>query len=153
MRFLISALLGLLCLWPIILPAASADASKGVALSVETQKSSAELLDYAILADSVSKLAGLKLVLHYDTAQVTYKAATQTEATSGMMHIVNDKDPGKIIVVMAAATGISGQNLKLVRLSFIPKQPGKDAKKLPVTIASAELMGEDLQPIDWHPAP
>jgi len=70
---------------------------------------SGQNIDIPIMIDKVDNLAGVKLVLQYDPKVLTYKKAAKTEQTSSLMHIVNAKKPGLLIVFMAGPKGINGK--------------------------------------------
>jgi hypothetical protein len=64
-------------------------------------------LQLTVAIDKVEKLAGLKISLAYPDKTLRFKPAAKTKATSSFMYVVNDKQPGKLIIVMASAKGIS----------------------------------------------
>jgi hypothetical protein len=96
--------------------------------------------------DKVEKLAGMKLTLDYPARFLEYKSAQKAPAFNAFMQVVNDKKPGRLILVMASATGVSGENLKIFELTF-----SKSAKDLPSSLqiapAECQLMSESLQEI------
>ena len=61
-----------------------------------------------VMIDEVGNLAGIKLVMRYDPALLTFKRGAKTSHTDSLMHIINSKNPGVLILVMAGARGIKG---------------------------------------------
>ena len=67
------------------------------ALSVK----SGSAIEVPIKIDKVDNLAGVKLVLKYDPKILTFVRAVRSKQTASLMHIVNDKKPGILIVMMS----------------------------------------------------
>lgn len=63
------------------------------------------------------------------------------------MHVVNDKVPGRLIIVMAGARGISGKNFPLITLRFRSVAPIKDKMAVEIKIDHIEMMNEALKPV------
>ena len=72
-----------------------------------------ESIDIPVMIDQVDNLAGVKLIMRYDPEILTFKKGMRTKYTSSLMHIINDKKPGILIVVMAGAKGIKGKGFFL----------------------------------------
>ncbi len=89
-------------------------------------------------------LAGLKVVLHYDLQKMKYKSLDKSKETKGMMHVVNDKKPGKLIIVMASATGQKTADFDLFSINF-EKLTNPD-KQLPleIEVKNVEMMSAAL---------
>ncbi|MBU2488119.1 MAG: cohesin domain-containing protein [Proteobacteria bacterium] len=120
-----------------------------------------------VSVDEVRGLAGFKLVLTYDAGVLEYVFTDRTGATRSMMHVVNDREPGRLIVVMAAARGISGRDVPLARFTFRVREdaahagkgrgaegePGQGEDPAPARVCSplsftgGQLMGDDLKEI------
>jgi hypothetical protein len=102
--------------------------------------------------DKVEKLAGMKLTIDYPARFLEYKAAQKATAFNSFMQVVNDKNPGRLILVMASATGVSGENLKIFELTF-----SKKMQDLPSTLKIAptecQLMSDSLQEIPCTTSP
>jgi hypothetical protein len=81
-----------------------------------------QTIDVPITIDDVDNLAGVKLVMSYDPEILVFKKGAKTKQTDSLMHVVNDKKPGQIIVVMAGARGIKGKNIPIFTLSFDVKK-------------------------------
>lgn len=107
-----------------------------------------EVIVLPVTVDKVEKLAGIKLAMTYDANIVKFIKATKTPYTSNMLHVVNDKVPGRLIIVMAAAQGFSGENVELVELSFELLKDIKKEAKVILQITGVELMGDDLKRIE-----
>lgn len=99
---------------------------------------------YVLLVDNVEKLAGLKVIVRYPVENMKYTGSRKTNRTSGFMHVINDKNPGKLIVVMASARGITGDDLPLIELMFEKTHERKGGR---LTIVLCQLMDEDLKNI------
>ena len=104
-------------------------------------------LTIPIRIDSVDNLAGIKLVIQYDKSLLTYKKADKTEHTSSLMHIVNDKNPGVLILVMAGPKGIKGKDFSIINLTFDvkPGLNGNHTTRLKIT--ESQLMSDKLKDI------
>jgi hypothetical protein len=106
-----------------------------------------QTLDIPITIDEVDNLAGVKLVMSYDPEILAFKKGAKTKQTESLMHVVNDKKPGQIIVVMAGARGIKGKNIPIFTLSFDVKSTVKGNHKVKIAITEAQLMSEQLKEI------
>ena len=102
----------------------------------------------AVTVDKVDNLAGIKLSMAYDQAVLKFVKAEKTSYTANMLHVVNDKVPGRLIIVMAAARGFAGENAELVEMSFELLQDVKKEDNVSVQITDAELMSDKLQRIE-----
>jgi hypothetical protein len=81
----------------------------GVELSIpEVSIESGKTAEIPLLIDRIDNLAGVKLVIRYDKELLTYKKGVRGQKTSSLMHVVNDKNPGRLVIVMAGARGIKG---------------------------------------------
>lgn len=113
---------------------------------------SGQTLEVPIRIDQVDNLAGIKIVMTYDPELLKFKKAAKTQNTSALMHIVNDKTPGLIIVVMAGARGIKGDDFAIMTLSFNIKQGLKGNHTTRIKITEAQLMSDDLKDIKFTTA-
>ncbi|WP_458774896.1 cohesin domain-containing protein [Desulforhopalus sp. 52FAK] len=102
---------------------------------------------YILKLDRIEKLAGVKLVINYPKDQLHFASARKGKTFNSFMHIVNDKIPGKIIVVMASAKGVSGSNLPLLTLNFSRIHSNALADNQSINPVQCQLMSEDLQEI------
>jgi len=98
-----------------------------------------------VMVDGVENLAGVKLSLSYDQRVLTFKKAEKTRATTSLMHIVNDKKPGVLIIVMAGARGIKGKKFPLLRLSFEAKTPDNLPHETKIEVKEIQLMSDQLK--------
>jgi hypothetical protein len=103
-------------------------------------------INFKISLDSVEKLAGLKIIAEYDKETITYQDITKSAETSSLLHVVNDQKPGRIVVVMAGAKGLSGQKMELMEFHFKRKKESV-SKKTTLKITEVQLMSEDLKEI------
>ncbi len=129
----------------IILPAAASNATE---LSIPEIKGKAgQTIDIPIMLDTVDNLAGVKIAIQYDKNLLAYKSATRTKQTSSLMHIVNDKKPGILIIVMAGAKGIKGKNFSIFSLKFEVNKELKQEIKTAFKITEIQLMSDQLKDI------
>ncbi len=105
---------------------------------------------YTLSLDHVNKLAGMKLSLSYPQDQLYFESATKGKPFKSFMHVVNDKNPGKLIVVMASAKGVSGSNLPLFVLNFTKRPPQKTPDSYSIKPFQCQLMDENLQEISCN---
>jgi len=108
------------------------------------------LVTIPIKVDKIENLAGLKLVIEYDSKLLEYKAAEKSFYTSSLMHVVNDKKPGQLIIVMAGAKGIAGKDIILVNLTFLIKKNSgfKSEYKTDLMILEVEMMSDQLKHLE-----
>jgi len=105
-----------------------------------------EAVAVPIKLDQVDNLAGVKIVLAYDKELLTFTEAEKTRHTSPLMHIVNDKTPGRLIVVMAGARGIKGKDFGILVLSFRASPTLKEpVEKTSLKIEEVQLMSDQLK--------
>jgi hypothetical protein len=104
-------------------------------------------VEFTLKVNEVQKLAGLKISITYPDQLITYIDSTRSAETSSFMHVINDKNPGKLIIVMASGRGISGENVPLLNLRFTLSNTNKT---LPLILSATEcqLMAENLNEID-----
>lgn len=100
-----------------------------------------------ITIDQADHLAGIKLVINYNKEALAFTGGARSKSTDSMMHVINDKTPGKLIVVMAAARGISGKDVTLLTLFFNVKKVPTEGNAPLITIVDSQLMGDDLKDI------
>ena len=68
-----------------------------------------------------------------------------------MLYVVNDKVPGRLIIVMATTKGFAGKDAALVQMTFELLQDIKKEEKVTIRISEAELMSDTLQRIEINP--
>jgi hypothetical protein len=120
----------------------------GVELSIpEITIESGKTAEIPLLIDRIDNLAGVKLVMSYDKELLTYKKGVRGEKASSLMHVVNDKNPGHLVVVMAGARGIKGENFPIITLTFETKKNLKKPHTTTIQIDEIQLMGDDLKAI------
>ena len=113
----------------------------------ELKDAEASRLDIPLKLDQAQNLAGVKLVLAYDKNILEFKKALKTKDSSSLMHIVNSKKPGRLIIVMAGAMGISGHDVTLLTIRFRLKQKITADINTLVKITAAELMNAKLKSV------
>ena len=112
------------------------------------QENNTSFVEVPIKLDQAQNLAGIKLILTYAKNRLEFQKASKTKATSSLMHIVNSKKPGRLIIVMAGAMGISGTDITLLNIRFRVKQKNDTDLNTSVKIISAELMDAKLKPVE-----
>ena len=106
-----------------------------------------QTIDVPIIVDEVDNLAGVKLVMSYDPEILVFKKGAKTKETDSLMHVVNDKKPGQVIVVMAGARGIKGKNVPIFTLTFDVKSGLKGNHVTRIAVKEAQLMSDQLKEI------
>ena len=104
-------------------------------------------INIPLMLDEVDNLAGVKIVMKYDTGILTFIKGTRTKQTSSLMHIINDKKPGLLIVVMAGAKGVKGKKFPILNLTFAIKKDLKGSHSTSLEITEAQLMSDKLKDI------
>ena len=125
---------------------------EGTALGVEIiiphlKVKPGETIDLPVIIDTADNLAGVKLVINYDKELLNFKEGNTTKHTRSLMLVINDKQPGRLIVVMAGAKGISGKDLPLINLTFAVKKDLPNARSTRLEIVENQLMSEQLKEI------
>jgi len=121
----------------------------GVELYIpELKDVEASRLDIPLKLDQAQNLAGVKLVLAYDKNILEFKKAFKTKDSSSLMHIVNSKKPGRLIIVMAGATGINGHDITLLTIRFGLKQKVTADLNTLIQVTAAELMDSKLKSVE-----
>ena len=142
-----------LCSLVVLLWTVSAEAVE-ITIPPLTAKSG-QPIEIPIMIDEIDNLAGVKLVLTYDPEILIFKSGMKTKQTDSLMHIVNDKKPGLLIVVMAGAKGIKGKAFPIFTLTFEAKKGLTESRITKVSITESQLMGDDLKErkatINSHP--
>jgi hypothetical protein len=113
----------------------------------EIKAQSGSTVEVPLMIDDIANLAGVKIVMKYDASILTYKGAVKTEKTTSLMHIVNDKKPGILIIVMAGPRGIKGQKFSIINLSFETAKDMKKSVKTLFTITEVQLMSDQLKDV------
>jgi hypothetical protein len=101
-----------------------------------------------LVIDQIANLAGVKIILNYDKEILTFKEGNKSAATQSLMHIINDKTPGRLIIVMAGARGIQGKELTILTLGFAVKKGLTGNHTSIIEISEVQLMGDDLKEIE-----
>lgn len=135
-------------LWIVIMLGAWAGSAMSAEISIPaTSIKAGQSAEIPVKLDTADNLAGVKMVIKYDADILTFKQADKTKETSALMHIVNDKKPGILIIVMAGAKGISGKDFRLFVMSFEAKKDLKEAKTAKLEITESQLMSDQLKDI------
>ena len=116
-------------------------------LYIPALKTKSESIDIPIMIDRVDNLAGLKLVMKYDSKILTFKKGMKTKHSNSLMHVINDKKPGRLIVVMAGAKGIGGKGFAVLKLTFEIKGALKANHVTAIEISDVEMMSDQLKDV------
>jgi hypothetical protein len=108
------------------------------------QSKEAPSLVLSLVIDEVENLAGMKLTLLYPQKYLVFKEAIKTPEFVSFMHVINDKIPGKLIIVMASAKGVSGKDLKLFDFAF-SLVPGAKPASVSIEPTGCQLMSDSLK--------
>jgi len=123
-------------------------AAFGTELSIPPFKAKpGDIIDVPLMIDAVDNLSGIKLVMNYDTEILTFKNAKKTKQTASLMHIVNSKKPGSLILVMAGAKGIQGKDFSILSLKFEVKKDLKGNRTTQIKIPEIQMMTDQLKDI------
>jgi len=107
-------------------------------------------IEIPVLLNNVPNMAGIKLAFKFDKDLLTYVKSEKTKTTASLMHIVNDKHPGKLVIVMAGARGVAVNNQPVMNLFFsvnknIPKQVDTRFK-----VTELQLMSDSLKELAYE---
>lgn len=108
-------------------------------------RSDKENVQIDLKIDKAEKMAGMKMVLSYNQKAIQFVEAKKSKQTQPFLHVINDKNPNKLIIVMASARGITGQDIALLHMTFKKTAAENEAPFLKVT--QIQLMSEDLKEI------
>ncbi|RZB30231.1 MAG: hypothetical protein SRB1_02511 [Desulfobacteraceae bacterium Eth-SRB1] len=106
-----------------------------------------QMVEIPVMIDHVENLAGVKLIVEYDCKILTFKKGEKTKESNSLMHIVNDKKPGRLIIVMAGAKGIKGKNFPILTLAFEIKKGLTGNHAISIKITDVQLMSDKLKEI------
>jgi hypothetical protein len=101
--------------------------------------------------NKVEKLAGIKLVIGYDANFLGYVESKKTDVSKSFMHVVNDKKPGELIVVMASAKGLTAEKATILNIAFSLKNTIDKKVTSIIRVSEGELMDENLKKIEFNP--
>ena len=142
-KFLFSALF--LCLPIAFLWSATALATE-IRIPPLTVKSG-QTVQIPLMIDKIDNLAGVKIVMTYDPKILFFQEGVKSKETNALMHVVNDKKPGLLIVVMAGARGIKGKAFPIMTLTFTVKEGLKGNHSTEISITEVQLMSDELKDI------
>ena len=108
---------------------------------------SGQTVDIPLMIDEIDNLAGVKIVMTYDPQILTFKEGVKSKQTNALMHVVNDKKPGLLIVVMAGARGIKGKAFSIMTLTFTVKEGLEGNHSTRISITEVQLMSDKLKDI------
>ena len=103
-------------------------------------------LRLTLVIDEAKKIAGMKAVITFNQNNLVLKHAEKSKDTASFLHVVNDKVPGRVVFVMASATGVSGKNLALCHFEFSNIENSQENSSR-ISITHLELMNENLRKI------
>lgn len=100
-----------------------------------------------VLLQPGSHVAGLKMTIGYDADVMTFVRADKLADANGMMYVVNDRQPGKLIVVMAGAKGVETPKVALLDLVFQIRQPIHNDMNTHVHLMDVEAKSDQLKSV------
>ncbi len=125
-----------------------AEADNATELRVPSIKGkSGQSIVVPLIIDRIENLAGVKVVMKYDPDILMFKKGEKTRQTTSLMHIINDKKPGLLIMVMAGAKGIQGRDVSILLLTFEIKKNRKADPSDWLRITELQLMSDQLKDI------
>ncbi len=124
-----------------------ADAFQAKLYIPEAEVKSGRMFQLPVKIAPADHLAGMKLVLEYDPELLEFEKVEKTELSAGMMHVVNDKQPGRLVIVMAGARGVSGKDIALCNMFFNASPDVFEKQITKIQITHIELMTDTLKEI------
>ncbi|QTA80330.1 Cohesin domain-containing protein [Desulfonema limicola] len=106
-----------------------------------------QTIEIPVIIDKIDNLAGVKLSMEYDPEILIFKKADKTKHTSSLMHIVNDKKPGFLIIVMAGAKGIKGEKFPVISMIFEVDKKINEKKTTQIILKDVQLMSDKLKDV------
>ncbi|MFH1982439.1 MAG: cohesin domain-containing protein [Pseudomonadota bacterium] len=130
--------------------------SAGLAVTVyspDVSVRSGETITVPVMIDDLDNLAGLKLVIVFDETVLTYAGGAKTPLATTFMYIVNDRQPGRLVLVMAGARGIGGKKITVFEFRFTTSVEIKKAIQTELRIVESQLMSAELKNIKHDTKP
>ncbi|MFZ2806680.1 MAG: cohesin domain-containing protein [Desulfosalsimonadaceae bacterium] len=143
-NFLILFIIGTLMLIP---DSVAADNAATKLYIPEIEATSGQSFQASVKIDPVDNLAGVKLVLEYDANLLKFEKVEKTKPSAGLMHVVNDQKPGRLIIVMAGAKGISGKDIAILLIHFMALPDISEKTISSINITEIELMTDALKTV------
>lgn len=103
-----------------------------------------EEVEIPVKVEGVENLAGMKLVLSYDSKVLIFQKEKKAAVAQSLMHIVNPNTPGKLIVVMAGAKGVEIKNGPIIYLTFRIREK-VSGERTSIQIEEVQLMTDQLK--------
>lgn len=119
----------------------------GEAIYAGNYSESGQLCQCADNDGSVDQIAGIRLILSYDKEVLAFKDGGKTKATDSLMHIINNTQPGRLVIVMAGAKGISAKDAAVFLLNFTIRKGRPEVKNTRIDIQEVQLMNENLKDV------
>ncbi len=101
---------------------------------------------YRISANEINLLAGIKITINFSPETLSYISHKTLASLNNFMNVINDKIPGKLILVAASAQGVSGKLLNLFELEFNTVNPNHNTSES-FKLVECEMMDENLKSI------
>jgi len=116
----------------------------------EFSVSPGQKVEIPVLLNDVPNMAGIKLALKFDKDLLTYVKSEKTKITASLMHIVNDKHPGKLVIVMAGARGVAVNNQSIMNLYFKVNDNILKPVDTKFVITELQLMSDSLKELAYE---
>ena len=107
-------------------------------------------IEIPVLLNYVPNMAGIKLALKFDKDLLTYVRSEKTKTTASLMHIVNDKHPGKLVIVMAGARGVAVNKQSIMNLYFTVNKTIPKPVDTKFKITELQLMSDSLKELAYE---
>jgi hypothetical protein len=107
-------------------------------------------IEIPVLLNNVPNMAGIKLALKFDKNVLSYVKGEKTKTTASLMHIVNDKHPGKLVIVMAGARGVPVNNQSIMNLYFKVNKNIPEPVDIKFTVTELQLMSDSLKELEYE---
>jgi hypothetical protein len=110
-----------------------------------------DAIEATLTVEPAERIAGIKAVFTYDARSVTFKEARKSEATASFLHVVNDRTPGRLVIVLASATGISAERVELCHLVFDLNDHQQPPPAPLIALEDIEIIDDLLNKIEISP--
>lgn len=100
-----------------------------------------------LVVSKVDNLAGLKVVISYDQEILAYQGEHKAGIAGSLMHLVNAKTPGTLVLVMAGARGIALDDQPIIQFLFkiLPESTDKTENSTLLKITEIQVMNDQLK--------
>ena len=129
----------------VVLPVSAAAAELRIP---DVQFGQRNILEVPVIVDRAERLSAVKMALWYDQDLFAFKKVIKAAEAKSLLHAVNHRTPGILVVAMAGARGVRAENLKVITLVFELKPHAADQTPIPFMVRESRLVDEELKNID-----